>query len=137
MSEEILMLLRLLLACALGMVVGLEREFAGKTAGFRTHTLVCVGAALFTLVSIYAFEADMARVAAGVVTGVGFLGAGAIIHREGGSIEGLTTAASIWAVAAIGLTAASGLYWLAVLSTALALLLLQSDRLIKRRSGSD
>jgi len=131
MSEEIVMVLRLLLACALGMAIGLERELAGKAAGFRTHTLVCLGAALFTLVSIYAFNADMARVAAGVVTGVGFLGAGAIMHREGGIIAGLTTAASIWAVAAIGLTAASGLYWLAGTATALALLLLQSDHLIK------
>lgn len=133
MSEEVLMLLRLLLACGLGMAVGLEREFAGKAAGFRTHTLVCLGAALFTLVSIYAFSSDMARVAAGVVAGVGFLGAGAIMHREGGIIAGLTTAASIWAVAAIGLTAASGLYWLAGLATALTLLLLRfPERILKR-----
>ena len=81
MSDEILMLLRLLLACGLGMVVGLERELSGKSAGFRTHTLVCLGSALFTLVSIYVFELDTARIAAGVVTGVGFLGAGAIMHR--------------------------------------------------------
>jgi len=134
MSDEVLMLLRLLLACGLGMTVGLERELAGKAAGFRTHTLVCLGAALFALVSIYAFEtgADIARVAAGVVTGIGFLGAGAIIHREGGTVEGLTTAASIWAIAAIGLTAATGLYWLACLATVLTLLLLRSERLIKR-----
>ena len=139
MSDEVLMLLRLLLACGPGMAIGLEREFAGKAAGFRTHTLVCLGAALFTLVSIYAFGtgADIARVAAGVVAGIGFLGAGAIMHREGGSIEGLTTAASIWAVAAIGLTAASGLYWLAGLATALVLLLLRSDRFFKRESESD
>lgn len=137
MPEDVLILLRLLLACALGMAVGLERELAGKAAGFRTHTLVCLGAALFALVSIYAFEtgADIARVAAGVVTGVGFLGAGAIIHREGGTVEGLTTAASIWAVAAIGLASATGLYWLAVLATILALLLLRSDRFLKRRSS--
>ena len=134
MSEEGVMLLRLLLACGLGMVVGLEREFAGKQAGFRTHTLVCLGAALFALVSIYAFEtgADIARVAAGVVTGIGFLGAGAIIYREGGTVEGLTTAASIWAVAAIGLATATGLYWLAGLATVLTVLLLRSDRLLKR-----
>jgi len=142
MSDEVLMLLRLLLACGLGMAVGLERELAGKAAGFRTHTLVCLGAALFTLVSLYAFETDVigtdiSRVAAGVVTGVGFLGAGAIMHREGGIIKGLTTAASIWAVAAIGLTAASGLYWLAGLATALVLLLLRSDRFFKRESESD
>jgi len=142
MSDEVLMLLRLLLACGLGMAVGLERELAGKAAGFRTHTLVCLGAALFTLVSLYAFETDVigtdiSRVAAGVVTGVGFLGAGAILHSDGGIIKGLTTAASIWAVAAIGLTAASGLYWLAGLATALVLLLLRSDRFFKRESESD
>lgn len=132
MSDEPLMLLRLLLACALGMAIGIERELAGKPAGFRTHTLVCIGAALFALVSIYAFDtgADIARVAAGVVTGIGFLGAGAIIHVEGGIVAGLTTAATIWTVAAIGLATATGLYWLAVLATALALLLLRSDHIL-------
>lgn len=127
MPVEVVMVLRLLLAAGLGMAVGLERELAGKPAGLRTHLLVCIGAALFTLASIYAFgvSADVSRVAAGVVTGVGFLGAGAIIHREGGAVGGLTTAASIWMVAAIGLTAASGLYWLAGVATFLALVVLR------------
>ena len=134
MSDETVMLLRLLLACGLGMAIGVEREMAGKPAGFRTHALVCLGAALFALVSIYAFEtgADSARVAAGVVTGVGFLGAGAIFLQKEGAVAGLTTAATIWTVAAIGLAAATGLYWIAVVTTALTLILLQSDRIFRR-----
>ena len=120
------------------MAIGLERELAGKVAGLRTHLLVCLGAALFTLVSIYAFEIDTDRVAAGVVTGIGFLGAGAIIHREGGIVAGLTTAASIWMVAAIGVAAAAGLYWLAVVAMALTLIVLRlPEALLKRRGGPD
>lgn len=134
MSDDVIMILRLLLACGLGGAVGVERELAGKPAGFRTHTLVCLGACLFALVSIYAFEtgADRARVAAGVVTGIGFLGAGAILLQERGVISGLTTAATIWTVAAIGLATATGLYWVAIVTTALSLILLQSDRIFKR-----
>jgi putative Mg2+ transporter-C (MgtC) family protein len=134
MSDETVMMLRLLLACGLGMAVGVEREIAGKPAGFRTHALVCLGAALFALVSIYAFEtgADRARVAAQVVTGVGFLGAGAIFLQKEGVVAGLTTAATIWTVAAIGLASATGLYWIAIVTTLLTLILLQSDRIFRR-----
>ena len=135
MPEEAVMVLRLLLAGGLGSVMGLERELAGKMAGLRTHLLVCLGAALFTLVSIYAFEAssDTSRVAAGVVTGIGFLGAGAIIHRDGGIVAGLTTAASIWMVAAVGVAAAAGLYWIAVVATFFALIVLRlPDGVFKR-----
>mgnify|MGYP001144911690 CR=1 FL=1 len=86
MAIELEMILRLLLAAALGAIIGYQRERAGKTAGLRTHVLICLGAALFTVVSIYGFGSatDPARVAAGVVAGIGFLGAGAIMHREGG-----------------------------------------------------
>ena len=134
MSDETVMLLRLLLACGLGMAIGIEREIAGKPAGFRTHALVCLGAALFALVSVYAFEtgADRARIAAQVVTGVGFLGAGAIFLQKEGVVAGLTTAATIWTVAAIGLAAATGLYWVAVATTVITLILLQSDRIFRR-----
>lgn len=132
MSNDLLMVLRLLLAGVLGAAVGYERERAAKPAGFRTHLLVCLGAAMFTLVSIYGFKlgTDPSRVAAGVVSGVGFLGAGTIIHREGGLLEGLTTAASIWAVASIGVAAAVGLYALSVVGTVLVLvtLMLPSHR---------
>ncbi|MBI2831394.1 MAG: MgtC/SapB family protein [Chloroflexi bacterium] len=119
-------ILRLLLAAALGAAVGYQREKVGKPAGFRTHSLISFGAALFTIASIQAFgvSADPSRVAAGIVTGIGFLGAGAIIHREGGIVEGLTTAATIWSVAAIGLAAGTGLYLIAVAATAIILLVL-------------
>ncbi len=112
--EELEMLLRVLLAGALGAVIGFQRTRAHKPAGIRTHSLIAIGAALFTVASALGFpEADPTRIAAGIVTGVGFLGAGAIIRREGGLIGGLTTAASIWVVAALGLAAGMGLYVIA------------------------
>jgi len=119
------MVLRLLLAAALGAIIGYQRERAGKPAGLRTHVLICVGAALFTVASIFGFTtADQARVAAGIVTGIGFLGAGAILHGGGGMVAGLTTAASIWAVASIGLAAGTGLYLLSAAATAIILVVL-------------
>jgi putative Mg2+ transporter-C (MgtC) family protein len=123
---EIEMILRLLLAAVLGAVVGYQRERAGKPAGLRTHILICVGAALFTVASLYGFgaAADPARVAAGIVAGIGFLGAGAIMRRGEGVVEGLTTAATIWAVAAIGLAAGAGLYLVAAVTAALILIVL-------------
>jgi putative Mg2+ transporter-C (MgtC) family protein len=124
-------LLRLSVAAALGGAVGIERELREREAGFRTHMLVSIGAALFTIAGAYGFRdflvsggnivrADPTRVAAQVVTGIGFLGAGAII-RQGLSVRGLTTAATLWVVAAIGLTAGAGYYWAAVITTAIAL----------------
>lgn len=129
---EIEMMLRLLLAAALGALIGYQRERAQKPAGLRTHTLICTGAALFTVASIYAFGgANPAQVAAGIVAGIGFLGAGAIFHRQGGIVEGLTTAATIWAVAAIGLAAGAGLYLIATLATAIVLVILLLPRSIR------
>jgi putative Mg2+ transporter-C (MgtC) family protein len=124
MAVELQMVLRLLLAAGLGGAIGYQREKAGKPAGLRTHILICIGAALFTVASLYGFglTADVSRVAAGVVIGVGFIGAGAIIRRdEGGIVAGLTTAATIWAVAAIGLAAGAGLYLVAGVTTAITL----------------
>ncbi len=117
------MVLRLLLAAALGAVIGYQRERAGKQAGLRTHILISSGAALIALVSIYGFgsASDPARVAAGVVVGVGFLGAGVILHREGGIVAGLTTAATIWVMSGIGLAAGVGLYVVAAVATAIVL----------------
>ena len=117
------MVLRLLLAAALGAVIGYQRERAGKQAGLRTHILISSGAALIALVSIYGFgsASDPARVAAGVVVGVGFLGAGVILHREGGIVAGLTTATTIWVMAGIGLAAGVGLYVVAAVATAIVL----------------
>jgi putative Mg2+ transporter-C (MgtC) family protein len=108
---ELDMVIRLVVAAFLGAVIGYERAQAKKPAGIRTHLLVCMGAALFTVISIYAFSgpADPSRVAAGVVVGVGFLGAGTILRQERG-VAGLTTAATIWAVAAIGVAIGAGLY---------------------------
>ena len=132
MSPELEMVLRLLLAVGLAALIGLERQHAGKPAGLRTHLLVCVGAALFTIASIYGFGegSDPARVAAGIVAGVGFLGAGAIISTREGILVGLTTAASIWAVAAIGLAAGAGLYILAPVATAVVMIVLRLPKKI-------
>lgn len=118
MSPWLEMTLRLLLAAALGAAIGYQRERAGKVAGLRDHILITVGAALFTVASIFGFSGavDPSRVAAGVVAGVGFIGAGVIFRGEEG-VAGLTTAASIWVTAAIGLAAGAGLYLLAVIVT--------------------
>ena len=134
MSPELEMVLRLLLAVALGTAIGFERERAGKPAGLRTHVLVCIGAALFTVASVYGFgeNGDPARVAAGVVAGVGFLGAGTIIRTGEGVLAGLTTASSIWAVAAIGLVAGAGLYILAPVATLVVIGILRLPRRISR-----
>jgi putative Mg2+ transporter-C (MgtC) family protein len=124
---------RLLLASLLGALIGLEREIHGRTAGFRTHLLVSLGSALFVIVSIEFYRrfgnfsgtgmvgVDPGRVAAQVVVGIGFLGAGAII-REKASVRGLTTAACLWIAAAIGVACGVGLFMLSVLVTAIALL---------------
>ena len=118
---------RLLLAAALGGALGYEREKSGKAAGVRTHMLVAIGAALFVLVPQQGgmVIGDMSRVIQGIVTGVGFLGAGAIIkHQAVGSVHGLTTAAGIWMTAAIGVSCGLGREATAVLSTVLALIVL-------------
>ena len=105
------MVIRIVIAAFLGAVIGYERARAKKPAGIRTHLLVCMGAALFTAISIWGFvgNADPSRIAAGVVVGVGFLGAGTILRQERG-VAGLTTAATIWAVAAVGVAIGAGLY---------------------------
>lgn len=127
------MVLRLLLAAALGAIIGYQRERAGKPAGLRTHILICIGSALFTIGSLYGFgvTADPARVAAGIVAGIGFLGAGAIMRREEGIVEGLTTAATIWAIAAIGLAAGAGLYLVSTVTAAVVLIVLLLPRPIR------
>ncbi len=115
---DIEMIARLLLAVVLGILVGVEREIVHKPAGLRTHALVSLGACLFTVVSIDYFDVDPARIAAGIVTGIGFIGAGSII-AEKGHVQGVTTAASLWCVASIGLAVGVGAYVLAVVSSAL------------------
>jgi putative Mg2+ transporter-C (MgtC) family protein len=130
-SPDLAMTLRLLLAAVLGAILGYQRERAGKAAGLRTHMLICIGSAVFTMVSIYGFNSDI-HIAAGIVTGVGFLGAGAIINTGEGFIQGLTTAASIWITSAIGLAAGAGLYILSAVSTLLALIVLMIHPRIAR-----
>src|SRR5947199_541679 len=131
---------RVALAAALGAVLGLERELRDREAGLRTHLLVSVGSALFTIVSAYGFRefltsgqsvvrADPTRIAAQIVTGIGFLGAGAII-RQGLAIRGLTTAATLWVVAAIGLAVGAGYYSGALITTAIVLLALWPLRIV-------
>ncbi len=133
-------LVRLSVAAGLGGLIGLERELRDREAGFRTHILVCLGSALFTIVSAYGFRgfltsgdqvirADPTRIAAQIVTGIGFLGAGAII-RQGFSVRGLTTAATLWVSAAIGIAAGAGYYSGAVIGTAITLLALWPLRLL-------
>jgi putative Mg2+ transporter-C (MgtC) family protein len=118
------LVLRLLLAAVLGGIIGFQREMYGKPAGLRTLALIGVGAGMFGVISLNGFLGNNADViAAGVVTGVGFLGAGAILHRHGG-VEGLTTAATIWVAAGVGLAAGAGLYILAPAVTAMAVIIL-------------
>ena len=122
LSPWLEMILRFLLAVALGAGIGYQRERAGKAAGLRTHMLVSSGAALFTLVSIYGFSGavvDISRVAAGVVVGIGFIGAGVILRgQREKEVAGLTTAATIWITAAVGLAAATGMYLISVIAAA-------------------
>ena len=123
-AQEIEIAVRLLLAAIFGLAVGYERRSADKPAGLRTLSLVCLGSAMFTIISAFGFEtADQSRVAAQIVTGVGFLGAGTIL-RSGVTISGLTTAATIWATAAIGMAVGSGLYIASVSGTVLVLVIL-------------
>ena len=124
MPVQVEMFLRLLLAAVLGSIIGYQREMHGKPAGVRTLGLIGVGSGLFGVISMLSFPGGNSSViAAGVVTGVGFLGAGAILQRQGG-IEGLTTAATIWVTAGVGLAAGAGLYILAPAVTAMSVIIL-------------
>ena len=141
MNETLEMVLRLTLAGVLGGLIGAEREWRGKVAGTRTHLLVALGAALMLLVSKYGFggTGDPSRVAAQIVSGIGFIGAGAImVDRH--SVHGLTTAAGIWVSAGIGMATAAGMYVLAVATTVLSLVGLEVFGILlfrdRRRRGS-
>ncbi len=129
---ELDVILRLFMAALVGAIIGLDRERAHKWAGIRTMLLVCMGAALFTIVSMFGFGGmgngsqvvDPARLAAGIVVGIGFLGAGVILHSEKG-VVGLTTAAAVWAVASLGVTIGCGLYLVAIVAAGLILVALR------------
>jgi len=119
------LIIRLVVASFLGFLIGLEREFAGQPAGERTHALVALGSATFSILSLHAFPGgDQARVAAGVVSGIGFLVAGMILRGSGARVRGLTTAAGIWAVGGIGLAIGAGQYGIGVAATVLVGLIL-------------
>lgn len=131
---------RLALAAVAGMAIGIEREMREQAAGLRTHMLVAVGSCLFTIVSVSGFDlflesgdrSDPSRVAAQIVTGIGFLGAGAII-REGASVRGLTTAASLWIVAAVGMAVGVGMYWATGVAVVITIISLWALRPFRRR----
>lgn len=125
-ETELQLAARLVVGLVLGAVIGFERELHRQPAGFRTHSLVALGAALFTIVSAYGFAGEMVdptRIAAQIVTGIGFIGAGTILQHRG-NVRGLTTAASLWSVAAIGMAAGAGLLAMAVIGTVLILVVL-------------
>ena len=135
---------RLVLAALFGTIIGLDREYREKEAGFRTHFLVSLGSALMMIVSQYGFSGilthdgvslDPSRIAAQVVSGIGFIGAGTIIFNHQ-IVRGLTTAASLWATAGIGLTAGAGMSWLALAATILTLVALEGLSLVFRSLGS-
>lgn len=137
------LLVRILVAAALGGILGIERELKDQPAGFRTHMLLSMGACLFTVVGAFGFQAftggtdtqrvqaDLTRVASQVVVGIGFLGAGTIL-RHGGSVRGLTTAASLWVTAAIGVTVAMGFYFIATATSLIAVFTLAALKPIER-----
>jgi putative Mg2+ transporter-C (MgtC) family protein len=132
---------RMALGLVLGAVIGLERELHRQPAGFRTHSLVAVGAAIFTIISAYGFvgsAVDPTRIAAQIVSGIGFIGAGTILQHRG-NIRGLTTAASLWSVAAIGMAAGAGMVTIAVVGTVLILVVLalldRIEEFARRRMG--
>ena len=139
-------ILRILVAAILGGIIGLEREFRAKDAGFRTHFLVGLGSALFMIMSQYGYDdilsrlgssasVDPSRVASQVVTGIGFIGAGTIIFQKH-VVRGLTTAAGLWVTAAIGLTCGSGMFMLAATATILVLLCLEAMNFILHHFGA-
>jgi len=135
LGPEIDIVLKLLLATFLGSMVGFEREIHKKPAGLRTHSLVCMGSTLFTLVSLSMVgpNVDVSRIAAGVVTGIGFLGAGMIFKAEN-KVKGLTTAAELWALAAIGLAIGVGYYFAAFATSLIILLILGPMKYIDKET---
>jgi len=146
-QEALIVIARIGIALAIGALIGFERSFHGRPAGFRTHALVCVASALLMLVTVYqnewmtsvpldAIRTDPTRMAQGIMTGIGFLGAG-VIFKEGLTVRGLTTAASIWVTAAIGILVGVGLHFPAVIGTAATLAILSAFRAIEMRLPSE
>jgi len=136
-TDQAEMILRILVSVILGAIIGYERERSHKPAGLRTHIFVCMGSCLFTIASFFMIpenaggSADVTRIAAGVVAGISFIGAGSIIALRG-DVKGLTTAASLWVMAAIGLMVGMGNYLLPTVATIISYIILRMDRLEKR-----
>lgn len=142
-QEEIVIVIRVIAALIVGASIGFERSFHGRPAGFRTHSLVCLASSLLMLVTVYqnqwmtvvpldAIRTDPTRMAQGIMTGIGFLGAG-VIFKEGLTVRGLTTAASIWITAAIGILIGVGFYFAAIVGAAATLAVLAAFRFLERR----
>ena len=138
-------IIRILVSFVLGIIIGIERGISHKAVGFRTLSLVCIGSATFTLISIYGFHGvDTSRVAAQIVTGIGFLGAGAILH-QGYTTKGLTTAATLWVAASVGMACGTGMFVLAFIITLMSLILLwvlkpfkiHLDRITDKENGDN
>ncbi len=126
--------IKIVIAAIVGLLIGLEREIRKKPAGMRTHALVCIGATLFTVLS-FSFvgsTVDTSRIAAGIVTGIGFLGAGVIFRAED-KVKGITTAAELWVLAAIGVAIGMGMYFAAAVSTLVVLVVLWPAKMLERR----
>jgi putative Mg2+ transporter-C (MgtC) family protein len=141
LADQLDLVLRLTVGLVLGAIIGFERELHSQPAGFRTHSVVALGAAIFTVVSAFAFTgpaSDPTRIAAQIVSGIGFIGAGTIIQGRG-QVRGLTTAASLWSVAGIGMAAGAALYGVALAGTVLMLVVLsildRVERFARRRMG--
>ena len=141
LADQLDLVLRLTVGLVLGAIIGFERELHSQPAGFRTHSVVALGAAIFTVVSAFAFTgpgSDPTRIAAQIVSGIGFIGAGTIIQGRG-QVRGLTTAASLWSVAGIGMAAGAALYGVAAAGTVLMLVVLsildRVERFARRRMG--
>ena len=139
---DLVIIFRILLAIVLAFIPGMERELTGKFAGLRTHILVCVGACVFTILSLYGFQFsihtqgvmvqdDPARIAAQVITGIGFIGAGTVM-RHGSNVSGITTAATLWVCAAIGMSCGCGQYVTAIVASCATLVVLISIRALEK-----
>jgi putative Mg2+ transporter-C (MgtC) family protein len=146
-QEELVIVIRLLASVLIGGLIGFERTFHGRPAGFRTHALVCLASALLMLVTVYqdlwmthipldAIRTDPTRMAQGIMTGIGFLGAG-VIFKEGLTVRGLTTAASIWVTAAIGILVGIGFYFAAALGAVIVLVILSLFRWVENKLPSE
>jgi putative Mg2+ transporter-C (MgtC) family protein len=141
LTDQAELVLRIFVAVILGAIIGYEREISHKPAGLRTHIFVCMGSCLFTIASFYLLpensgaNADVTRIAAGVVAGISFIGAGSIIALRG-DVKGLTTAASLWVIAAVGLMVGLGNYLLPTVAVIIAYVTLRLDRIEKEKLNS-